>query len=168
MKFLDLKQLQIIETEEYSTLNLTFDAGKILEMPLKMARDFIDQNLRVNFKNRYVFINVNVSHLNAEEEEFEEAEFEAVVNIVLNRIIDRNLTLIERTEKEKNKIMNRLTSGAWIVSSALGKEVSMNTALLRKCGDFKPVNKGLNIHITLTDGDLLYRLLDNNIQKIGE
>ena len=168
MKFLDLKQLQIIDVEEYSVLNLTFDASKILDMPLKMARDFIDQNLRINFKNRYVFVNIDVSHLNAEESEFEEAEFEAVVNIILNRIIERNLTNVERTEKEKNKIMNRLTSGAWIVSSALGKEVSMNTALLRKCGDFKPVNKGLNIHITLTDGDLLYRLLDNNIQKIGE
>lgn len=168
MKFLDLKQLQIIDVEEYSVLNLTFDASKILDMPLKMARDFIDQNLRINFKNRYVFVNIDVSHLNTEEPEFEEAEFEAVVNILLNRIIERNLTNVERTEKEKNKIMNRLTSGAWIVSSALGKEVSLNTALLRKCGDFKPANKGLNIHITLTDSDLLYRLLDNNIQKIGE
>lgn len=168
MKFLDLKQLQIIDVEEYSVLNLTFDASKILDMPLKMARDFIDQNLRINFKNRYVFVNIDVSHLNAEEPEFEEAEFEAVVNILLNRIIERNLTNVERTEKEKNKIMNRLTSGAWIVSSALGKEVSLNTALLRKCGDLKPANKGLNIHITLTDSDLLYRLLDNNTQKIGE
>lgn len=165
MRFLDLKQLKIIETDEYSVLKLNFDAGKLLDLPLKDARDFIDKNMRVNFKNRYVFIEIQVSNINAEEPEFEEAEFEAVVNLLLNRIIERNLTTITRTEIEKNKIMNRLTSGAWIVSSALGKEVSMSTTLLRKCGDFKPTNKGINVHINLIDGDLLYRLLDNSLEK---
>ena len=164
MKFLDLKQLQIIDTEEYVTMNLNFDGGKILDSSLKEAKELIDKTMRINYKNRYIFMNITVYNLQAEKPEFEEDEFESVVTLLLSSLVIRNLTTTERLEKEKNKIMNRLTSGAWIVSSALAKQVKISTTLLRKCGDFKPFNKGINIHITQTDGDLLYRLLDKSVE----
>lgn len=112
MKFLDLKQLQIVDVDEYVTLNLAFDADKILTASLKEAKKLIENVMRINYKNRYVLINISIHNLVSEEAEFEEDEFEGVVTLLLSSLIMRNLTAIERSEKEKNKVMNRLTSGA--------------------------------------------------------
>ena len=54
MEFIDLKDLSIVDIDQYVTLELHIDGAKLLDMPLSKAQDYMRNVMRINYKNENV------------------------------------------------------------------------------------------------------------------
>lgn len=161
MNFLDLKQMEIKELTdgEYVTLHFTLNANNILDATIKEANIIINNTFKVNYHNKNVYVDVLIADLTAENEDAKLDNFTCIADLLVSTLLQKNLSSTVREDKEKDKVMNRLPSGAWILSSKLIKQINCSISMLTKCGSFKPNNKSLNITIHTENNDFLYSLI---------
>jgi serine protease inhibitor ecotin len=96
----------------------------------------------------------------AEEDENAESEdFEAICNLAVGTILRLNMTETPRTTKEQGKIMNKLTDGNYMLHPDFMNRLNAPISTVRQCGDWKMMNKTINIYIEQEDGELRYNLI---------
>lgn len=162
MNFLDLKNLTIADKNDFVSLKVIVDGEKLLDMPLSESPAYLKKIFNINYKGSSVFIDVVIKNLIIAEDtvDTKEYEFEILCEMIVPTILNRNKTNKERQEKEKNKIMNKLPSGLWNISPSVTNRINAPISVIRQCGDYKMVNKEINIEIHTENNELLYRFID--------
>ena len=165
MNFIDLKELSIIDISDYVTMELHVDGGKLLDMPLTKAREYVQNVMRINYKNENVLVKVLVMNFKENDTEAETEDFEAICNLIVGTILRLNTTDMPRPEKELGKIMNKLTDGQYKLHPDFQNRLNCPISNIRQCGDWKMMNKSINIIIEQEAGSLRYELIAPKKEK---
>jgi ABC-type uncharacterized transport system YnjBCD substrate-binding protein len=94
-----------------------------------------------------------------EDKDAEAEDFEAICNLAVGTILRLNMSDTERTAKEQGKIMNKLTDGQYMLHPDFMNRLNTPIMVVRQCGDWKMINKTINIYVEQEDGNLRYNLI---------
>jgi hypothetical protein len=129
-------------------------------MPLSEAKLTIANNMRINYKNENVLVRVTLKGLEGKDEETDE-NFEALCDIIVSEVLRMNRLNIVRPDKERGKIMNKLTDGQYKLHPEFIKQLNCPIMSIRPCGDWKMQNKAIAIEIAAENNDLRFTLIGN-------
>jgi hypothetical protein len=165
MDFIDLKDLAICELTDFVTMELRIDGAKLLDMPLSKAQEYMRNVMRINYKNENVSVKVVVKNFHEDDKSAEDEDFEAICNLVTGTILRLNMSDQERSDKEKGKVMNKLTTGQYMLHPDFMNRLNAPISTVRQCGDWKMINKSINIYVEQEDGELHFELISPKKEK---
>ena len=94
-----------------------------------------------------------------EDAAYEAEDFEAICNLAVGTILRLNMTETPRPTKEQGKIMNKLTDGQYMLHPDFMNRLNAPISTIRQCGDWKMMNKSINIYVEQEDGNLRFELI---------
>lgn len=125
-----------------------------MDMSLSKAKEYLHSIMRINYKNEAVLVKVIVTNLSDNED-----DFEAVCEMAVSEILRVNRTDTPRNPKDMGRIMNKLTDGQYILHSEFRKRLNCTVTAFRPCGDWKMLNKYINIEVEQENGEFHYELV---------
>lgn len=155
MDFVDVSQFKVVNMNRFSTLKIKLNGDEFLDLPLSESEDYINNLFKCSFKAPSVYYKVTV-----ELAEPNIDDFEVICDSLSAAVFRLNMdTTAERTDAERQTLLNKLPSNRWVLKKVFAERVHCNATTLLRAANYGWRNRNINLTIDTVDGDFKYELI---------